>query len=147
MILRVRAFCREESLGIVLPAALIALFAMWQVIEAAVSSFLVPLVANLVEGEPEYANGSYFLGPMPYQHLTFHVGDVPFDWTLLFIESVAGLVMGAILYYLFVRHIPEGVESETGMRDCPECFSRVVVEARRCAFCTSPLSPIETEPS
>ena len=146
MILRVRAFCREESLGIVLPAALIALFAAWQVIEAAISALLVPLVANLVEGKPEYAY-DYFLGPMPYQHLTFHVGDVPFDWTLLFVESVTALVMGAILYLLFVRPIPEDVESETGMRDCPECFSRVFVEARRCAFCTSPLPPVEAETS
>ena len=137
MILRVRAFCREESLGIVLPATLIALFAMWQVIEAAVTTFLLPLVASLFEERyPEYL----------FDRLVFDAGSMQFGWTMVFVESVAAVVLGATIYFLFVRPIPDDVGSETGMRDCPECLSRVVVEARRCAFCTSALPAAGTEP-
>jgi large conductance mechanosensitive channel len=134
MIARLRAFCREESLGIVLPVGFVLLFALWNLVEASSQAFVYPILTDLLEEDEQFAR------------LDFTLGDVVFDWTFLGFELPAFIVLCGILYFVFIRPLPEGNEyideSDDGMRSCPECFSEIVVEARRCPFCTAVIEPL-----
>ncbi len=63
----------------------------------------------------------------------------------LFLNSVLDFILVAFSLFLFVtwanklRRQPG--EAAPGDRECPECLSRVPFQARRCAFCASPLPP------
>ncbi len=105
------------------------------VITALVKDLLTPLVGALI-GKPDFSaiamtvNGSRFL-----------VGD--------FINALLAFVLIAAAVYFFVvvplnawiarRRRGEAPPDPT-TKKCAECLSEVPIAARRCAFCTSPLS-------
>jgi len=104
------------------------------VVQALVKDIITPIV-GIFGGVPDFSaisfsiNGSRFL-----------IGD--------FINVVlAFLVLAAVIYYLVVlpverlmalRKTETPVEPTT--RECPECLSKIPIAARRCAFCTAPLT-------
>jgi large conductance mechanosensitive channel len=105
------------------------------VITALVKDLLTPLVAAIA-GKPDFSaivfkvNGSRFL-----------IGD--------FINGVISFLMiGAAVYFFVVAplnaltaRIKRGeVAPDPTTRKCVECLSDVPIAARRCAFCTSPLT-------
>lgn len=135
MIARVRDFCRDESLGIVLPGAFVILLALWSLLTAVGRGVFIPILDEIIGG-----SGSF-------PRLETRIGDITLDWAFVVADAAALVLLGALVYYVFVRPIPEDAEPETGMRECPECLSAVLVEARRCVFCTSPLPSIQTGPS
>ena len=105
------------------------------VVTALVKDLITPLIAA-VGGKPDFSavaftvNGSKFL-----------VGD--------FVNAVVSFVMiGAAIYFFVVApvnaltarmHRGEAPPDPT-TKKCPECLSEVPIAARRCAFCTSPLT-------
>ncbi|OFW06914.1 MAG: mechanosensitive ion channel protein MscL [Acidobacteria bacterium RIFCSPLOWO2_02_FULL_67_36] len=105
------------------------------VVAALVKDLVTPLIAAVV-GQPDFSaiqftlNGSRFL-----------VGD--------FINAVVAFVLVAAAIYFFVvvplnmieerRRRGEAPADPTTKR-CPECLSEVPIAARRCAFCTQPLT-------
>lgn len=108
------------------------------VVTALVEDLITPLVAA-VFGQPDFSalafelNGSKFL-----------YGD--------FINAVLSfLLIGTAIYFVVVvpmnalsARLRRGeAEADPTTRKCPECLSEVPIAARRCAFCTSPLSPVE----
>jgi large conductance mechanosensitive channel len=105
------------------------------VVTALVKDLITPLVAA-IGGQPDFSaivfkvNGSRFL-----------IGD--------FINAVvAFLMLGSAVYFLVVApvnaltaRINRGeVAPDPTTRKCAECLSEVPIAARRCAFCTSPLT-------
>ncbi len=104
-------------------------------VTALVKDLLTPLIAAIV-GKPDFSaiafevNGSKFL-----------IGD--------FINALVSFVLVAAAVYFFVvlpmnaltARIHRGeVPPDPTTKTCPECLSEVPIRARRCAFCTSPLS-------
>jgi large conductance mechanosensitive channel len=106
-------------------------------VTALVKDLLTPLIAALV-GKPDFSaisftvNGSQFL-----------IGD--------FINAlVAFLLMAAAVYFFVVSPLNALVErrrrgeppTDPTTKKCAECLSEVPIAARRCAFCTSTLTPV-----
>jgi large conductance mechanosensitive channel len=105
------------------------------VVTAMVKDLLTPLIGAVVR-QPDFSafivtiNGSAFL-----------IGD--------FLNAVIAFLLIAIAVYFFVvlpmnavvarRRRGEGSADPT-TKKCGECLSEVPVAARRCAFCTSPLT-------
>jgi large conductance mechanosensitive channel len=105
------------------------------VVNAMVKDLITPLIGAIV-GQPDFSalvvtvNGSQFL-----------IGD--------FLNAVVSFLLVAAAIYFFVvtpvnalmarRNRGEAPPDPT-TKKCPECLSEVPIAARRCAFCTSPLS-------
>ena len=105
------------------------------VVNAMVKDLITPLIGAIV-GQPDFSalvvsvNGSMFL-----------IGD--------FLNAVVSFLLVAAAIYFFVvtpvnalnarRNRGEAPPDPT-TKKCPECLSEVPIAARRCAFCTSPLS-------
>jgi large conductance mechanosensitive channel len=106
------------------------------VIKALVADLITPIIA-LIFGQPSFENLSFTINSSHFLY-----GD--------FINSVFSFVtIAAAVFFLVVQPInalmrrrktEPDVESET--RACTECRSQIPVEARRCAFCTSPQEPV-----
>lgn len=105
------------------------------VVTALVKDLITPLIGALV-GKPDFSslvvtvNGSQFL-----------VGD--------FLNALLAFVLMAAAVYFFVvapmnawiaRRRRGEAPADPTTKKCPECLSEVPIAARRCAFCTSPLS-------
>jgi large conductance mechanosensitive channel len=105
------------------------------VVAALVKDLLTPLIAAIA-GAPDFSaisvtvNGSKLL-----------IGD--------FLNAVIAFVMMSAAVYFFVvlpmntllARLKRGeVAPDPTTKKCPECLSDVAIGARRCAFCTSPLS-------
>jgi large conductance mechanosensitive channel len=105
------------------------------VVTALVKDLLTPLIAALVQ-VPDFSgiaftiNGSKFL-----------IGD--------FINALVSFLLISLAVYLFVivpvnalvaRANRGAAPPDPTIRQCPECLSDVPVAAKRCRFCTSPLS-------
>jgi large conductance mechanosensitive channel len=121
----------DMAVGVVVGAA----FAT--VVSAFTKDLLTPLIAALV-GQPDFSaikftvHGSQFL-----------LGD--------FINAAISFVLVAAAVYFFVvtpvnmlvlrmRKAPAPADPTT--RKCPECLSEIPIEARRCAHCGQPVTPL-----
>lgn len=106
------------------------------VVGALVKDLLTPLIAAIV-GKPDFSaikftvNGSIF-----------PIGD--------FINALVAFLLIAAAIYFFVIVPVNAVMArmrrgeappDPTTRQCPECLSTIPIQARRCAFCTSPVSP------
>ncbi len=104
------------------------------VVTSLVEDLITPLIAA-VGGESDFSALSFEINGSEFRY-----GE--------FINALLVLVLvGAVVFFLVLRPVnallararsEQPVDEET--RDCPECLSQVPNEARRCAFCTSPLS-------
>jgi large conductance mechanosensitive channel len=118
-----------------LAVAVVVGTAFTAVVTALVKDLLTPLVGAII-GKPDFSalsldvNGSKLL-----------VGD--------FLNAViAFLMMAAAIYFFVVLPVNTLVARmrrgeaapDPTTKKCPECLSEVAVAARRCAFCTSPLT-------
>lgn len=101
-------------------------------ITAFVKDLVTPLIAA-IGGKPDFAN-LYFT----VNHSRFLYGD--------FIDAVlAFLIIAAVIYFFVVvpyqamlaRSRKEPPADPT-TKKCPECLSEIPIDARKCAFCTSP---------
>jgi len=106
------------------------------VVTALVKDLITPLIAAVV-GKPDFSairftiNGSMFL-----------VGE--------FINAVVSFLLIAAAIYFFVvvpvnavmARVRRGqAPPDPTTKQCPECLSAIPIQARRCAFCTSPVNP------
>ena len=110
--------------------------AFGKVVDALVKDLLTPLIAAIV-GKPDFSaikftiNGSLFA-----------IGD--------FINVLVAFLSVAAAIYFFVVVPVNAVMArarrgqappDPTTKQCPECLSTIPIQARRCAFCTSPVSP------
>ena len=105
------------------------------VVTALVKDLLTPLIAAIV-GKPDFSaitfevNGSKFL-----------IGD--------FINALISFILIAAAVYFFVilpmnallaRMRRGEAPPDPTSKECPECLSSIPIAAKRCSFCTSPVS-------
>ena len=102
------------------------------VVTAFVKDLVTPLVAALF-GKPDFAG------------LTFTINNSKFLYGDFINAVVAFLIVAVVIYYfvvvpytaLLARSRKEPPADPT-TKKCPECLSEIPIDARRCAFCTSP---------
>lgn len=89
-----------------------------------------------------------FVGSPDFSGLGFAAGEDTVRYGLFLNAILSFLLISASVFFLIVRpvnHLMARRKTEPDMtsttRDCPECFSSIPSKARRCAFCTSEVSP------
>jgi large conductance mechanosensitive channel len=119
----------QTAVGIVIGLAFAA------VVTALVADLITPLIAAIF-GKPDFADLTFTIN-----NSTFKYGD--------FINAVIAFILVAIvLFYLVVKPVNAMVvrsrknPDDPTVRPCPECLSEIPIEARRCAFCTSEVTPV-----
>lgn len=103
------------------------------VVTALVRDLITPLIAA-IGAKPNFS-GLYFT----VHHSKFAYGD--------FINAaVTFLIIAAVVYFLVLSPVSRLLaftqrRKEATERECPECLSDVPVAAKRCRYCTAPLTP------
>lgn len=124
----------DLAIGIVIGAAFTS------VVNSFVSDIITPLIPIGGKG-----NLSKWVIPMPYGS-GLAVGP--------FINAVISfLIVAAVLYFFVVRPVtalmtrfkPKEVETPPATRDCPYCLQSIPLQATRCAYCTSPVPPMDQQ--
>jgi large conductance mechanosensitive channel len=103
-------------------------------VQGFVKDFITPLIA-IPGGGGDFASYTFTVG-----HGTFRYGDF-LDLLIAFVLVAAAVYFALVLpmQKLEARRASPATESTT--RPCPECLSNIPLAARRCSFCTSPVSP------
>lgn len=105
------------------------------VVTAFVTNILNPLIAAIV-GKPDFSAFS----------ATVNGGVIAYG---LFLNAlISFLLIGAAVYFFMVapmnawkaRQARGQAPPDPTTKKCPECLSEIPIAARRCAFCTSPVS-------
>ena len=102
---------------------------------ALVRDLITPIIA-LIGGKPDFSNLDFTVNKSRFAYGDFINYLVSF---LVISAAVFFLVVQPVNTLMRLRKTQPDVESET--QPCPECLSEVPRAARRCAFCTSQLSP------
>ena len=119
----------DMAVGIVIGLAFAA------VVTAFVADLLTPLIGAIF-GKQDFGNLTFTINGSE-----FHYGD--------FINVLIAFVLVAIALFFFVikpvnalvaRSRKEPIDPTT--RSCPECLSEIPIEATRCAFCTTVVTPV-----
>ncbi len=102
-------------------------------INSLVSNLLTPLIS--IFGKTNFAGWH------------FSVQKSVFQYGLFLNDLVSFLLIAVAVFFLVIRplnklmHRRWPATQEMTTRQCSECLSEVPVQARRCAFCTSELTP------
>ena len=106
------------------------------VVSALVKDLVMPLIAAIV------SQAGLFRHQVQRQWQLFAIGD--------FINALISFLLVAAAIYFFVVVPVNAVMArarrgqappDPTTKQCPECLSTIPIQARRCAFCTSPVSP------
>ena len=107
------------------------------VVQGIVKDLITPLIAA-IGGKPNFANLYFKL-----HGSTFMYGDV--------INLIISFLLIAIIIFFFVVQPINKLQSlanrskvaeEPTDRKCPECLSKIPKAAKRCAFCTTKVTPL-----
>jgi large conductance mechanosensitive channel len=119
------------------------------VIGAAFTSVVTAIVKDIITPLIPVPNGSLANLKVPVSYnpnAVVNFGD--------FINAVISFLIVAFVIYFFVvrpmtallaRYKPKEVEVAHTTRDCPYCLQSIPLLATRCAYCTSPVSPVGME--
>jgi len=92
------------------------------------------LFAVIKEGDP--------VGPYATLADAKAAGAVTINWGV-FVLAIISFIIIAIAVFLLIRSINkmrrEAEEAPPDTKDCPYCLSKIAIEAKRCAYCTSEL--------
>jgi large conductance mechanosensitive channel len=112
--------------------------AFGDVVSATVEDLVTPLIAA-VFGEPDFSN------------LTFTINNSTFLYGDFINKLIAFLSISSVVFFVIVKpmnmlmtRFQTEPPPNPSIRKCPECLSDVPVAARRCAHCTSELTPLRT---
>jgi large conductance mechanosensitive channel len=130
-----RAFILRGNL-VDLAVAVVIGTAFTAVVTALVRDLITPLVAAIF-GEPLFDT------------LSFSINGSRFAYGDFLNALLTFLIVAAVVYFLVVKpvnllmaRLRTEPDVDTPTRGCPECLSQIPVAARRCAFCTSEISPV-----
>ena len=123
-----------------LAVAVVVGLAFAAVVKALVADIVTPLIAA-IGGKPDFSN------------LTFTINNSKFFYGDFLNAVISFVVIAAVIFFFVVKPTNLLMEkmgrvpSETPVHPCPECLSDVPMDAKRCAFCTSPLEPTPGAPA
>lgn len=87
-----------------------------------------------------------FIGTPDFSELDFTAGDDKVKYGLFLNAVVSFVMVAAAIFFVVVKPINELMELRktqpdvsSPTKECPECLSNIPIEARRCAFCTTPV--------
>lgn len=126
---RIRAWFRDQPLGLVIPVGVVVGYAAWSLLIDVAQTFVWPLLFHWESGD------------VTSSRLTFHLGNVKFDYTLFAAYVVAFIALCAIVYYVFIE-AKRAPDDDIDTRDCPECKNEIWADATRCGFCTAVVEPL-----
>ncbi len=118
----------DLAVGVVIGAAFGA------VVTAFVKDLLTPLIAAIVK-QPDFSG------------LTFTINGSNFLYGEFLNALISFVLIAAAVYYFVVlpinslvaRYRKEPAPADPTTKKCPECLSEIPIDARRCAFCASPV--------
>jgi large conductance mechanosensitive channel len=103
------------------------------VVASLVEDLLTPLIAAIF-GQPDFSD------------LTFTINESTFRYGEFINALIAFLTIALVLFFFVVKPVNALVmrsrrepTSDPTTQKCPECLSEIPIDARRCAFCTSPV--------
>jgi large conductance mechanosensitive channel len=109
------------------------------VVTSLVEDLLTPLIAAIF-GEPDFSN------------LTFTLNESTFRYGEFINALIAFITIAAVLFFFVVKPINALMSRarllptpDPTTQKCPECLSEIPIDARRCAFCTSPVPVSEVD--
>jgi large conductance mechanosensitive channel len=107
------------------------------VVSALVKDLLTPLIA--IPGKSDFSSLHFTI-----RHSTFLYGA--------FLNEVVAFLLISVAVFFFVvkpmnvliarRNRGETADADTSTRDCPFCLSPIPAAAKRCAHCTSEVTPV-----
>jgi len=105
------------------------------VVTALVADLVTPLIAAIF-GQPDFSN------------LTFTINKSVFKYGDFINAVITFVIVAAVVFFFVVKPVNALISrsrreppSDPTTRRCPECLSEIPIEARRCAFCTSQVTP------
>ncbi|HTT35359.1 MAG TPA: large conductance mechanosensitive channel protein MscL [Thermoplasmata archaeon] len=105
------------------------------IVNALVTDIVTPLIS--IPGSHDLTGYSFTLGGGKFLYGAFLTAIISF----ILIALVVFFAIVRPVAQMEARRAARAPPAEVTTRDCPECLSKVPLKARRCAFCTSPLSP------
>jgi large conductance mechanosensitive channel len=105
-------------------------------ITAFVADIITPLIAAIF-GQPDFSQ------------LTFTINGSKFMYGAFINAVISFLLIAAAIYFVVIvpmnklaeRRARGQAPADATTKQCPECLSEIPIEAKRCAFCTSVLTP------
>ncbi|HVX28885.1 MAG TPA: large conductance mechanosensitive channel protein MscL [Nitrolancea sp.] len=125
-----------------LAVAVIIGAAFGAVVTALVEDIITPLIAAL-GGQPDFSALSFTINKSHFLY-----GD--------FINAILSfLIIAAVVFFFVVVPINSLIERtrrqpttpDPTTRKCPECLSEIPMAARRCAYCTAEVAPVQASVS
>ncbi len=104
------------------------------IVKSLVENLLTPLIGAIVKA-PDFSN------------LFFTINDSKFMYGSFLNALIAFILVSAAVYFFVVTPInnliartKKNTVVEPTTKDCPECVSTVPIQAKKCAFCASPIA-------
>jgi large conductance mechanosensitive channel len=121
------------------------------VIGAAFTSVVNSLVGNVITPLIPVPGNS--LAGLAW-HVPYAQPDVKVNLGAFINAVLSFLIVALVLYFFIVRPVTAlmarynpPVTTPAKTRDCPYCLQAIPLQATRCAFCTSPLPPVDPQAS
>jgi len=107
------------------------------VVTSFVTNILTPFIAAIV-GKPDFSA------------LKFAVNGTVIPYGLFLNALISFILVGSAVYFTMVapmnawkaRQARNAAPADPTNKKCPECLSEIPIAARRCAFCTSPITGV-----
>ena len=118
-----------------LAVALVIGIAFAALVQALVRDLITPLIAA-IGGKPDFSELAFTINGSRFRY-----GD--------FINALLSfLIIAAVVFFLVLKPVgalqqrfrSEPTTEDRTTRKCPECLSEIPVDARRCSYCTVPLT-------
>jgi large conductance mechanosensitive channel len=106
-------------------------------VTALVADFITPLIAA-IGGQPDFSGLTFTINGSVFRYGHFLNAVISF----LIIAAVIFLFVVKPLNALMARMKPEPA-LDRPTRECPECLSDIPGPARRCAFCSAEVPPVQ----
>jgi large conductance mechanosensitive channel len=130
----------DLAVGVIIGAA------FGKIVASLVTDVVMPPI-GLIIGRVDFKNLYFALNRQSYASLAeAQKAGAPTINYGIFLNTIIEFLIVAFVVFLIVRQVNRwmpvtALAKPEPKRDCPECASSVPVRARRCAFCTSPLTP------
>jgi large conductance mechanosensitive channel len=118
-----------------LAIAVVIGIAFGAVISAFIADLITPLIAA-IGGQPDFSD------------LTVTLHNSVFRYGHFINALITFVILAAVVFFFVVKPINALIArsrkeppADPTTRKCPECLSEIPIEARRCAYCTSEVTP------